>query len=225
MYSRLLTLCTFSVALAGCSFDEAGVGTIDAGGGVVDAATNDGQAAVADASSADAAVTDAAPGIDGPVDASLPPDAPVPDGPLPPPDGPLPDAPPVIYTVVDTITVECDGTEVTSSVTLSAVVTYRLRMSGSCTIGGGGSVQADAEYFNFASPQDATTGMGAFDVGVGIDDTVVDLVKPPDWGAYTATHIYEVEFPGTGATITAKFYDGNYANNSGSLTLEVLAPN
>jgi|GEM_PF-3223573 len=232
MYRRSLALLTCGVLWGGCSFDEGGIGNTDAANSIVDAPAADAVVAI-DARVIDAdLINDAsAPTPDGPVPDAAVPDAPVPDAPLP--DAPVPDAAipdaalidaPITYSVVETLTVNCDGTEVTSTTTLSAAVTYHLRASGTCEVGSfaGTTYFADAEYWDFNSPKNGAAGV---DMGVAIDDTVVDGTKPPDWGAYDSSHIYKIAFPGTGATITAKFYDPNYGDNNGSISVEILAPN
>jgi hypothetical protein len=124
------------------------------------------------------------------------------------------------WQVVETLTVDgASSTPQYSQTVLAIGVVYHLRASGVLT-----NVidpyAGDAEYFDFNAPKD----LGCCeDIGLGIDDLVVDdLDTQPDWGSYTATHIYEVEWTGKGATISALYQDTYYANNVGTLTLEIL---
>lgn len=124
------------------------------------------------------------------------------------------------WQLVDTLVVPTDGSDVTSGYVLQNGVTYRLRASGTFDCTGNGTV-CDAEYV-YRPPEDDMA--GTVDFGIGINDPIVDGTTPPDWGAYTSTHIYEVSWDGTGAVITAKLHDPNYGNNSGGpLTVEILA--
>lgn len=125
------------------------------------------------------------------------------------------------WAVIDTLTVPATGVMVTSAVTLERGVGYRLRASGTWIIQSVPGTQADAEWWDFNNPMDGVTGI---DVGLAIDDTTVNATRTPKWGAYTPTHVYEVDWPGGGRPIVAMIHDGNYANNAGSLTLEILAP-
>jgi len=107
---------------------------------------------------------------------------------------------------------------VNSTFVPAAGVTYRLRVSGtfSCTFGG---APADAEYWS-ATPTDFAD---AIDFGLSIDDVTVDGVKTPRWGAYSAQSTYEASYVGTGQPLRAILYDSQYDNNTGNLTLEILA--
>ena len=80
---------------------------------------------------------------------------------------------------------------------------------------------ADADYLdvNMMTPLDAIPGV---DVGIAINDSLVDMTTSPNWGPYTPSHVYEIQFAATGARIAVAYHDGLYANNSGSLTLEIL---
>ena len=127
---------------------------------------------------------------------------------------------PLSWTVVDTLTVPADGSDVVSTFVLQNGVGYRLRASGTCIVRQGD--EGDAEWYDFTDPKTLDTNL-TIDVGIGIDDPIVDGTKTPDWGPYTASHVYEVEFAGKGAPITANYHDPVYSNNSGELTVEVLA--
>lgn len=124
------------------------------------------------------------------------------------------------WQVVETLMVDsANSNALTSTTVLAASVTYRLRASGTVT-----NViddkQGDADWWDFNDPKDDGC---CEDIGLGINDLVVDdLDTQPDWGAYNATHIYEVEWVGAGATISALYQDTFYGNNVGTITLEIL---
>ncbi|HSJ99773.1 MAG TPA: hypothetical protein VK932_00975 [Kofleriaceae bacterium] len=124
------------------------------------------------------------------------------------------------WTVVETLMVPVRGETVTSKRVLQQGVGYRLRASGTAYV----ALQTlgDAEYYNFnnGSPVDGAVNI---DVGLAVNDSTIDATRTPRWGAYTDTHVYEVDWTGDGAPIVAQFHDGNTANNDGMLTLEILA--
>jgi hypothetical protein len=224
-----------------------GGGVVDSGSGIADAARPDAPVVDADpgapdadqtpdAAVSDAAVADAAP-IDADVtpDADLTPDAAPPDAAPPdasppdasppdasPPDAALPDAGPVL---LETLTIPCDGTTVVSSTVLTNGVTFTLRASGTCTVANnvpGPDVLGDAEFFDtdFSNPQDSFAGT---DLGIAIDDDVLDDPKSPKWGSFDISHIYSIDFIGSGSTISLNFHDPNFSNNSGDLTVEIFS--
>jgi hypothetical protein len=124
------------------------------------------------------------------------------------------------WTVVETLTVPGDGSNVVSQMVLEGNVAYRLRASGTFNMNTNLDWMADAEYYNFAAPIDAVSGV---DLGIGVDDATVDAVRAPHWGDYADSHVYEIDFPGTGAAITANYHDAVTYDNEGSLTLAILA--
>ena len=124
----------------------------------------------------------------------------------------------------ETITVPVDGSIVTSSTTLEGGIAYKLSASGSFVIGGPGF--ADAEYaFNssFSTVVDHCFGLPSeVDFGIGVDDTIVDNVKSPFWGAFDPSHVYVVNLQGLGQPIMLNYHDCFYPDNSGSLTVEIF---
>ncbi len=96
--------------------------------------------------------------------------------------------------------------------------TYRLRASGTFVVSTAGAL-ADAEYWDFPSMLDGVSGV---DLGIAIDDPVVDTNRTPKWGTYDPSHVYQVDFVGKGAVIDAGYHDGNFSNNMGTLTLDVF---
>jgi len=129
-----------------------------------------------------------------------------------------PDAMPA-WTLLETIVVPCDGTEVLSTNVLAASVTYRLRASGECVTNDSNNSHGDAEYvynqFGTSSSSQST------DCGIAINDTTPGMDKLPNWGGYQSSHNYSATYLGLGARIIAKFHDPNYDNNDGQLTLAI----
>ncbi len=135
-----------------------------------------------------------------------------------------PDAsPPLSYQVIDTLIVPVDSSAVVSTVVLDSGETYRLRVSGTFIISTNSNLVGDAEYFDFSnipsSLRDTVTGV---DNGVAVDDSSVDSNRSPRWGSFSSDHVYEVDFLGKGQTISVNLHDGNFSNNTGTLTLEIL---
>jgi hypothetical protein len=131
-------------------------------------------------------------------------------------------APPPGFVLQETITVPVDGTSVTSATTLQSGVTYKIRASGTFTIGGPGF--GDAEYAFDASNSSVTSVGDSVDLGIGINDTINDNPKAPFWGNFTSTHEYTIDFLGAGSTIALNYHDSFYDDNEGSLTVEIFAP-
>ncbi|MGE0870525.1 MAG: hypothetical protein AB7P03_18315 [Kofleriaceae bacterium] len=123
---------------------------------------------------------------------------------------------------VETLIVPASGVEVKSMTVLAAGVEYRLRATGTWVIQSNMNpkTEADAEWWEFSNP---VTNAGGVDVGLAINDATVDGERQPDWGAYSASHEYEVPWIGAGDVIVANIHDGNYNNDDGSLTLTILA--
>lgn len=132
-----------------------------------------------------------------------------------------PDAPPT-WKTIDTLTVACVNVAVSSTVVLQTTVMYRLHATGECIVNTSNSSRSDAEYFGYNVGPTYDTFSGV-DNGIAIDDLTVGATKLPAWGAYAADHTYDVPWTGTGAKISASYHDSNDSNNSGSLTLEILA--
>jgi hypothetical protein len=135
-------------------------------------------------------------------------------------DGAPPDSGGGEWTVVDTLVVSVRGEPITSTFVLQQGGRYRLRASGTAYVAA--QTLGDAEYYNFnnGAPIDGAVGV---DVGLAVNDSTIDATRTPRWGAYTDTHVYEVDWTGDGVAIVAQFHDGNTSNNDGTLTLEILA--
>jgi uncharacterized repeat protein (TIGR01451 family) len=119
---------------------------------------------------------------------------------------------------------------VTSTTTLAAGTTYKIRASGLGTATGGPCGQADAEFVGFGDPScpPAADGLLGADVGLAIGAFTPGGSKSPQWGtAPAASHEYTIDFPGQGAPVTLAFnacVPGCYDDNTGSLTVEIFAP-
>ena len=143
------------------------------------------------------------------------------------PDASLHDAAPPAddggFAIVDEMTVPGDCTVVTSAATLAEGVSYRLVVDGVITLGT--TAEADAEYFWFLeAPEDIRDGTGEVDVGLALDDLVIDENRTPNWGTYRSDHHYELDFIGLNAAINAQFHDSDCGNNREAFTLVVLGP-
>ncbi len=132
-----------------------------------------------------------------------------------------PDAP-LTWVTVETLTIPCTNQGVPSTTVLASGVSYQLRASGECITNTTSGSKSDAEYigYNITQPVDVYSGV---DYGIAINDLTEGSTKQPHWGDYTSTHTYVVSWVGAGATITAEYHDADNSNNSGSLSLEILA--
>jgi len=135
--------------------------------------------------------------------------------------------------LIESVTVPCARTPVVSSTTLLAGVPYYLRASGTCTIGfvRPYAPDADAEYAftpsdptNLGGVTDRCPGSSGIELGIGIDDPVIDGTKTPKWGPYDPTHVYTIAFTGKGAPITLNYHDCVHRDNVGSMTVDVFCP-
>ena len=127
------------------------------------------------------------------------------------------------WVVIETLTVPVNGTSVTSQTALTNGVTYHLRASGTFVIQSPQGTLADAEFWDFGNTAGPQEGVAGVDCGMAVDDTSVDTNKTPKWGAYDASHTYEITWVGDGTTILAMLHDGNFTNNTGSLSLAILS--
>jgi hypothetical protein len=148
---------------------------------------------------------------------------PVPDGApaafdaAPPADAPPPPE------LLETLTVQATGEVETSNTLLELGASYILIAAGTVAVRDDG-YSGDADYWwsdEFGFGGDTT---GEVDLGLAINDIVVDSSRSPDWGDYSSGHSYQVTMEGTGAVLTAQYHDPNFENNSGSLTLEIYGP-
>jgi hypothetical protein len=133
---------------------------------------------------------------------------------------------PAGFVLLDTVTVPSTGAIVTSSVSLTAGVVYRLRASGTITVGGPGF--GDAEYafdsLNGSVQNNCGAPFPAVDIGIGVNDSANSTNKFPFWGSFDATHVYTANVVGQGAPISLNYHDCLYDDNSGTLTVEIFAP-
>ena len=72
------------------------------------------------------------------------------------------------------------------------------------------------------TPQDF---VGLYDIGVGVNSATANNNKGIRWATtFDPTHQYTAGFVGLGAPISVNYHDVLYTDNSGSLTLEIFAP-
>jgi len=144
------------------------------------------------------------------------------DAPQPIDAAPMIDAPPPMWVAISTVQVPCIGSVVNVPIVMTTGRVYRLRATGECTTNPSNGSRGDAEFFgyNTGTTYDA---YDSVDNGIAINDTTPGTSKNPTWGSYTSSHIYQVDWIGTGTATTAMFHDSNPSNNTGSLTLTILA--
>ncbi len=133
------------------------------------------------------------------------------------------------YVLQETITVPVDGSSASSTTKLRSDTLYEIRASGTFFVGGPGDMQGDAEYANFSNPPSSLQNHCAgdpndVDLGIGINDNVIDNEKIPFWGDFEPSHVYTVTLAGLGAPIALNYHDCAYNDNSGDLTVEVWRP-
>jgi len=110
--------------------------------------------------------------------------------------------PPPGFVLQETITVPTSpqGSSVTSTTNLLTGDSYKLRASGTFSVGSPCPF-ADAEYANFDAagagcPLEDITPADGTDLGVGVNSLPIGGAKSPTWGPYTTTHIYTIDFLG-----------------------------
>jgi hypothetical protein len=135
----------------------------------------------------------------------------------------------VEFAPVETLNVPTDGSTVTSTLSLENGTAYKLRASGTFHVGVRGDSTGDAEYADFSNvPGSVVDSCGdsssVVDLGLGVNDAVNDSSKSPRWGPFANDHVYTVDFTGLGAPVGFTFHDCDYSDNTGTLTVEVLAP-
>lgn len=130
------------------------------------------------------------------------------------------------FELLETIIVPTNRSSVVSKTRLIKGITYKLRASGSFSIGGPG--YGDAEYAYNPSftvvIKNCYDSQNGTDLGLGINDDTIDNKKFPYWGKFNPAHIYIKDFVGQGKPITLNYHDCNYGDNSGSLKIEIFAP-
>jgi len=133
------------------------------------------------------------------------------------------------FAPVETLSVPTNGSTVMSTLSLESGTAYKLRASGTFHVGVRGDSTGDAEYADFSNvPASVVDSCGdtssVVDLGLGVNDAVNDSSKSPRWGAFANDHVYTVDFTGLGAPVSFTFHDCDYSDNTGALTVEVLAP-
>jgi len=132
--------------------------------------------------------------------------------------------------LIDTITVPSNGSVVNSSVILENGKQYLLKASGTYEYW-----PAQLPSAGIADAKYSLRPEGSFNPGPGPqwingDDLpspwtnyleVLVNNAPLAWGIYNSSHVYSVNYTGTGNTINFKILDDYYGDNSGSLTVQI----
>lgn len=128
--------------------------------------------------------------------------------------------------LLETLVIPTEGrTPITSTISLQAGTTYRLRGSGMSANTGGPGPNSSFDVEWAFSDDGAELDTGGTDFGVKFEPDVPDGGGlAPRWGAYEPTHVYEVLYtPTSSGPVTFSFRDTAYGDNSGSLTVEILS--
>jgi glucose/arabinose dehydrogenase len=142
----------------------------------------------------------------------------------------VPEVTPLLgYTFVERLTVPVDGSSITSIKPLESGVVYKIRASGTFASSGTDDGLADAEYTGFSDPTQSPQDMCSdatqlVNLGIGINDAVIDQDTAPFWGDFNPTHVYTIDFIGQGAPITLNYHDCNVTDNTGVLKIEIFQP-
>jgi len=123
------------------------------------------------------------------------------------------------YVEVDAVSVPSDGNEVESHISLNSGGQYEIVASGYCTIGNGALGYTDASWTGFGKmPIDLSqTSPSGLQYGVFINGS------DPGWGAYQSSHVYTINYTGSGGPLSFYFSDDFYPDNSGSIGVTILA--
>jgi hypothetical protein len=123
------------------------------------------------------------------------------------------------YVEVDAVSVPSDGNEVESHISLNSGGQYEIVASGYCTIGNGALGYTDASWTGFGKmPIDLSqTSPSGLQYGVFINGS------DPGWGAYQSSHVYTINYTGSGGQLSFYFSDDYYPDNSGSIGVTILA--
>jgi len=113
------------------------------------------------------------------------------------------------------VLVPATGVAVASPV-LTAGQRYRLRATGFWATNAAHGNDAFAA-FAFATPNTPVTVFQGVRLGLAVDGG-----SPDRWGSYNAGHVYEQEVVGQGIALSLRYTDPIPADNSGSLTVEII---
>jgi len=134
-------------------------------------------------------------------------------------------AAPTSYTLLETLSVPAQNVPlVTSTSTLLSSRNFRFEVSGTYSAGAG--ITADAEY---SSGPDSYVWQDLVEKYEGYGEGLLELMVDGsivEWGNYSSSHVYTLDYPGTGSTVSFQIYDlGGGTNNSGSLTVKIYVAN
>ena len=131
------------------------------------------------------------------------------------------------FSLVDTLSVPADGSSVASTVALDSDRVYLIRASGTVdlNVNSASDGRADAEYARFGGvDRDRATGGG---VNYGLAIAGVDLYDlEPDTNGHKGplqnSATYDRKVVGNGQAASFSYVDNQYADNAGSLTVELF---
>jgi hypothetical protein len=108
---------------------------------------------------------------------------------------------------------------VESSTSLLSGQKYELEVSGTYTYNPNND-WADAEYFqHLGAPIKGDT---LYPLTPNILDLSINSCSTnTDWGSYQSSHVYTMQYMGTGSKISFCIYDSYYPDNNGALTVEI----
>lgn len=126
-----------------------------------------------------------------------------------------------VPTLLESLTVSADGTDVTSATTLVSGFHYLIEVRG--TFSAGASITADAEY---SSGPDSFAWLDSVEKYESYGEGLLELRINGgfvEWGAFNANHVYTLDIIGDGNPVVLDIYDIYYPNNSGTLTANIYA--
>ncbi|MBN2558889.1 MAG: hypothetical protein JXB33_09065 [Clostridia bacterium] len=104
---------------------------------------------------------------------------------------------------------------------LEAGRTYMLVASGTADAQVGRPILFDAKYSLSVGETDWNDYVANYEIyGTKLLELFVDG-NEADWGAYTDTHVYDVEITGDGTTLELYIYDVYYTNNTGFIRVDI----
>ena len=131
---------------------------------------------------------------------------------------------PADYSRVERLTVPTDGSSVISQTKLEFGRPYKVRAWGTFDVGSPGDGLGDAEYANFSNPP-ATLIDSCSNVDLGLAiNTPMPSEKVTRWGTDCASHAYTLDVVGQGAPLDFSFHDCTFADNQGTLNVDLFAP-
>lgn len=125
---------------------------------------------------------------------------------------------------MESLTIPCSSdAKIESTNTLTAGTEYKVEASGTCNWRvppASDGYEGDAQYWlRHDAYGEGWTNTGIYSLAMWNGATPVDV----DWGSFDATHVYtKLYSPSATEKATFFFYDDNYGDNSGSLTVKIF---